>query len=582
MFIRKASKRFNIILFLLILLLGFVVRFYHLGTVPAGLQFDEAQSGYNGFLLLNYGRNMSGDVWPLNIDYFGDYRPAFSSYLTALSISVFNLNIFSTRVPVASFSVMLIILTYIFTKLCFQNKRVSFLASLLISVSPFAIIFSRSSGDVIIDICFEIMGIVCLIMFIKSRKLRFLVVTYISWLLGYYTYQTSRFFTPIFATITVFVCYLQYRPSWKTIFLAVLPLIIYLAFPFATYLRTPFGSGRFNQVSVFSFPEVQRLITEETFEHGVNDSVILTRILHNKPIDYAFDIIERYSIFFSPQTILFSITYPSFYFIPKVGAVTFLEYLGFTIALGAYFFRHKKVISLLPLIFLLISPIPSALTFEGTPHFLRAAFMILFWPIIAAYGLIWLINLIKNKIAICFIVLFFLFNSFYVFHQYYIHQPKHLNSIIDRRTEMESLALFLGTFHSSRVKIWISEYNNSYIYYYFFNKISVFDTKVNKLGKYFTKNFQIDNIYFSQNPCLSGKDLLAEDFDYVIIRNECPRPVSATMVKEFSRSDTSVASRAYKLDKNKYSVLKNIYLDAKSVDEKKAAIDTLDKTFIEN
>src|SRR3989338_5328153 len=79
------------------------LRLYNLSNFPVGFHIDEASLGYNGYSLLQTGKDENGNTFPLYIDMFGDNRPSGYHYLAAISVGLFGLTEFATRLPGAIF-----------------------------------------------------------------------------------------------------------------------------------------------------------------------------------------------------------------------------------------------------------------------------------------------------------------------------------------------------------------------------------------------------------------------------------------------------------------------------------------------
>lgn len=541
------KKKISVFILALIILLGAVLRLYKLGTVPAGLHFDEAVAGYNAFLLEKTGKNLSGEFLPLDIDSFGDYRPAMISYLSAPLVRLFGLSEFTTRLPTAISGIILIVLAFCFSQIIFRSNRLALLGSLLVAVSPFDIIFSRATTEGHLDLMFELLAILFLLLGLKNGKARFFLLTYLFYLLSFFSYHTSRILTPLFAVPTIVLASWQFKPARKTIFLSIIPVILFLVFPLAYFSQKPIGVGRFQQVSIFTFPEVQRSLNELIREDGNKEMVLLSRLLHNKPVAYMQDIAERYSYFFSPQTILFSLSQPDRYFVPKTGAITFIEFTGLILCLVVFLGRKNRPIGYLPLALLLLAPLPSALTFEATPNFQRALFMVPFWQIVAATGITAFIARPwrRTKLILLPVLAVFFVQTFYFFHEYFIHQPSRIPR--SRNSEMKSIALFLGAEKEKFSQTILPERGGTFIYYLFYNQIDVSQAKVEKPGKYFTGDFKINHLTFSKNDCLNSGDLLKQKFDIGIFLYGCLRPNWATGIAQFNYQDFGQAAKAYDL-----------------------------------
>src|SRR3989344_6943662 len=79
----------NLLIFLVILLV-FILRFYHLNLTPPSLYWDEASLGYNAYSILKTTRDEHGKFLPLtNFEAFGDYKPPGYIYAAVPSIAIF-------------------------------------------------------------------------------------------------------------------------------------------------------------------------------------------------------------------------------------------------------------------------------------------------------------------------------------------------------------------------------------------------------------------------------------------------------------------------------------------------------------
>lgn len=543
------KKKLTIVILALIVVLGCMLRLYQLSSIPAGLHFDEAQAGYNSFLLATTGKNISGQIWPLDIDSFGDYRPAMISYASLPLIRAFGLNEITTRLPSALFGIFLIVLTFLLARQVFKSDKIALLAAFLFSISPYSIIFSRSTTEAIIELSFEILALVFFLQFFKSKRIIYLILVYLFWLLGYFSYHISRLLTPLFGGAVIYFSLFEYKPPIKSLLKAILLILIFLLFPFVFFLKSPISQGRIDQVSVFSFPEVQRSIDELIREDG-HDEALIARVFHNKLVGYFQDITWRHLTFFSPQTMLVSLNQPDRYFVPKVGAVTIFEYIGFIFALGAILYRKTRPIKILLIALLLIAPLPSALTFEAYPNFQRALFLIPLWQVVAAFGYLAFtknlhISVYRNIFYVfSFIVVIFQFS--YFLHQYLIHQTARVP--YSRNSEMKSIATNIYDLENSGHKVAVSDHNGAYIYYLFYNKLKLSELKINKLGKYFQGDFSVGNIGFFESECLDTQAILTKQVDIAIFASGCYAPDWASPLVVFNRSDGSRAQAAYSLD----------------------------------
>ncbi|MCL4390462.1 MAG: glycosyltransferase family 39 protein [Patescibacteria group bacterium] len=549
------KKKTFAIIFALILLVGLGLRTWRLNDLPVGLHFDEAQAGYNAYLLGLTGKNIQGQFLPIYIDSWGDYRPALVAYASIIPVKLFGLSPFSTRLPIALTGVLLGVIAYVFCVKFFKNKIMGLLAMALVMVSPYGFITSRGTLEGIFDVVLSLAAVLLLVRFFETKHTRWLPAVYFLYLLAYFSYQTSRALTPFFWLATVGLCFWQFRPNKKLLLLVVLPLVAYVVFPWFYFFRTPVGLGRFDQVSVFTYPEVQHNLNTDIAEDGPNANPLVVRVFHNKVLAYAFDIGQRYVTFFSPNPMLFSMREPGRHYVENVGAITMVEFIGFLLAAAIFLNRRYPPLTYLPLALLFLAPLPAALTIEGFPNFSRIVFFVPLWQVVAAFGLV---TFLKNKkLLVLPLILLAGWQFIAMLHAYFVHEPVHYWSIDTRSTEMKSLALFLKKERDENKNIILSQYDGGYIYYLFYNQINVFDVPVVKTRPYFTGRFSLDVIDFSKNDCVDPDDLMAKKYDVLVMRAGCFQPRFGREISQFKRSDGSLVLRAYDLTGS----ASQIYLD---------------------
>ena len=80
------------LLIIIVILLASFIRLYKLGSFPIGLYSDEASLGYNAYSLLKTGSDEFGNIWPLTLKSFGDYKPPMSAWLNIPNVYLFFFN----------------------------------------------------------------------------------------------------------------------------------------------------------------------------------------------------------------------------------------------------------------------------------------------------------------------------------------------------------------------------------------------------------------------------------------------------------------------------------------------------------
>jgi len=190
------------------------------------------------------------------------------------------------------------------------------------------------------------------------------------------------------------------------------------------------GTGRYNQVNIFSFPETKLVMAEQIQENGIaGTNNLVTRLFHNKVVNYSFAFISNYFEYFSGSFLFMKGGLPIWYNVPRMGLI-YLTMLPF-IALGVILLAlNKNKTYKIPLIWILIAPITAAITTDDVPNINRAVVMFPMIEIIAAYGFLSFINKLRlrlKQITILLTSIFLLYNFLYFLEQYFVHAPFHRN-----------------------------------------------------------------------------------------------------------------------------------------------------------
>ena len=139
-----------------VILLAFVLRFYHLNLTPSSLYWDEVSLGYNAYSILKTGRDEHGKFLPFtNFTAFGDYKPPGYIYAAVPAIAVLGFNEFSVRFPSAFFGVLTVAITYLLTKRIFRREKIALFAGFFLAISPWHIQFSRGAFEANVGLFFS-------------------------------------------------------------------------------------------------------------------------------------------------------------------------------------------------------------------------------------------------------------------------------------------------------------------------------------------------------------------------------------------------------------------------------------------
>ncbi len=411
------------ILFLLIIILAFSLRFFRLGENPPSLYWDEASLGYNAYTIATSLHDEHGEFLPLaRFIAFGDYKPPGYIYAAVPAILIFGLNEFSVRFPSMLAGLFMVIVTYYLTKELFANRKIALLASFLLGVSVWSVQFSRAAFEANLAAFYNLAGIY---LFIVARRIKWLILpSLIFFILSFYTFNANRIIAPLMLLGLSIIYYKNLWANKKWLLFSVF-ISFMLLLPSISYLQSRESKLRFQEVSIFNNLEP---IEVSNGRIAVDGNTWWNKIIHNRRLLFAGDFLKHYFDNFSGRFLFSHGDVNPRLHVQNMGELYVLE-LPF-LMLGFYMLIRKKGKALAILIlWMIVAPIPAA-TARETPHALRIASILPTYQIIIAYGLYSLVSILRKRfntgIFSLFFVLCFLFSAsiFYYLHNYYIHYPR--------------------------------------------------------------------------------------------------------------------------------------------------------------
>lgn len=277
-------------LFFLILLLAFLVRIYHLSSVPSGVDWDEVSNGYNGFAILKTGADEFNQKFPVLFRGFEAYVPPILIYLNALSIFLFGLNEFAIRLPNVVLGTLTVFGLYLLVWELSSKKKLALLTAFFLTVSPYHIIYSRINAFACVPIIFVIFGTY---FFLKSlSRKRYLGYSVVSLLIAIFSYFSAYIFVPVYACLLVFIY--RRKLNIKYVIMFLVPL---LAGSILILFVLPGGQSRLQGVSSLSDPDIIKASSIAALNEGS-----VGKMLHNRRLVYVQKLLEGY---FSPFSFSF-------------------------------------------------------------------------------------------------------------------------------------------------------------------------------------------------------------------------------------------------------------------------------------
>lgn len=426
------KKRATFIILLLIFLAGALLRFYQLSQIPNGFHIDEAINGVNGYFILQTGKDSNNNKFPLQTEVFGDYNPTGYSYLTILPIKLFGLSEFSTRFPGAFLGSLTILASFLLAFSIFKNKIISLVSAFLIAISPWHIVFSRSSEQTLVSLFFVVLGFALVFLSFGNRKLRFLIPGILLLSISFFMYFTPRVFVPLLLLgVLIYFFKLWYKGEnirYKSFLFGSLVFLALLAF--ILVVVTKGGGDRFKQVSVFGSLGTRLIMEEQIREDGVaNTYVKITQLFHNKITSHLLAYVSNYVDYFSGNFLFIKGGLPIWLRVEGMGLM-YLTQLPFLLIGSIILVVNKNRIYKIPMLWILLAPIVAALTIDDVPNIRRSLVMLPMLEIVSSFGFLYILQNRKKLLQILIVSVtgvILIFNFSYFIHQYFIHSGIHMN-----------------------------------------------------------------------------------------------------------------------------------------------------------
>jgi len=410
-----------------VFLLALFFRFFQITKVPLSLNWDEATFGYNAYSILKTGADEYGQKFPLSFKSIGDYKCPLYIYLMVPIIKLFGLNEFSVRFLPSFLGALTVPLLFMIVKELFKDKKIAFISSLILAISPWHLQFTRAGADVAVSSFFLILGIWLFLKSVNSAQKRFLFysLSVISFVLTFYAYYGERFFTPLMCLVLIWI-YREQVLKTKKEFLKSVLLGVIAFLPLAGSLISSGHQGKILMTTVLGYQPSLEYLAQMRKE---DKNQIIFNIFHNDFVGKGIAIISHYLNHFSPSFLFINGPQDNRQRIEGMGMLYFSDIILLLLGFWLFVTNRQKKGYFLVLCWLAVAPLPAAIT-RDLVHARRSFNMIYPLSIIMALGLVFLIEKIKSiknrffKIFISAVLLIFFFWSF-VFYllSYYIFTP---------------------------------------------------------------------------------------------------------------------------------------------------------------
>jgi len=236
---------------ILILILGIIFRFWELGKTPKGFYLDEAALGYNAYSIMETGKDEFGKPWPLLFRSFGDFKAPIYVYLLIPIYKIFGMTIWSTRLLSAIAGVIFLWFAFWLVKNVSQKINLALITTLLLAISPWEIIFSRTSYETNLALMFLTISLWAFYKFKQNKK--YLILAAVMAVLAFLSYHSERVIVPLIFLV-LFIKERKNILDKKNIKILIGSLILgfLLILPTVKLMTTPGFLSRLNSLSILS------------------------------------------------------------------------------------------------------------------------------------------------------------------------------------------------------------------------------------------------------------------------------------------------------------------------------------------
>ncbi len=534
------NKKIKVILLTVIILIGTVLRLWQLGSVPLSLTWDEVALGYNAYSIYETGKDEFGKTLPVVLRSFDDYKPALYTYLIIPTYKIFGLNEFAVRLPSAILGILTLICVYFLTKKLFKREDVALLTTLLLAISPWHIQFSRIAFESNVGLSLNVFAATFFIYGLKRPWM--LIFSAIFAGLSIHTYQSERVFTPLFMLGMLLIYFKPFIKLPKKYIIAAFVAGIIVVLPFVIYMLSDSNALlRAKGTSIFNDNMVLLRDNAKRNEYNIENNNYLGKVLDNRRVVYAKNIIDGYLSHFSPNWLLRGDI--ARHHAPEMGLIYIWEFPF--ILIGIYmllFSKFNKRTKYFIFFWFLLAPLPASIT-TGVPHAVRTLNFLPTWQIFTALGLISAMGLVSSmqypavgearnwrrvfSIRLKHIMLglftgFVIFNFIYYLNQYFVQQNYfHAKDWLYGYNQMFSEVLKReGNFE----KVVISDkepMDKSYMFFLFFSKFPPEKYQASEpVSGNFLTNQQFDK--YSFRPINWSEDSSTQDTLFVGLPSEIP------------------------------------------------------------
>lgn len=296
----KLNERLVRILAIVAVILGIGARIAHFGSMPPGLNQDEASIGYETWSLLHYGIDRSDVSWPIHFISWGDGQNALYAYM-AMPFVAFELSPLTVRLPMLLSALASLWLVWLIANHLF-DRRTAWGATAIVALSPWHIMLARWGLESNILPFIFLCGFACLVVSQDAlRKTAWLSSACALFGLSLYAYGSAYLAVPIFVSVALLI---GIRTRIFSLRQAAIGLAIFAvtALPIALFLAVnTFGWPTLNVAGI----SIPRMPVTPRFHSQLAQGIVvhlpqLWHLLSTQSDGTPYNVADPYGVLYSP------------------------------------------------------------------------------------------------------------------------------------------------------------------------------------------------------------------------------------------------------------------------------------------
>jgi 4-amino-4-deoxy-L-arabinose transferase-like glycosyltransferase len=221
------KKLASLLKFFLLILFVIGLYSYSLDTVPVHLNQDELEYALNAKQISIDLHDKNGTFLPFyfwHLDFF--WNTPIAGYLCAVFLKLLPLSESSIRLPSVFIGISSLVLIMLLVQDMFNNRKLTFISGILISITPVFFIHSRLLLDNLYIVVFVLLWLLFLNKFLKKRKVYLIFLSLLSLGIGFHSYHAAKIYMPVYLIFTVAILIFSFKKK----------SLRYIAFGFVGFL----------------------------------------------------------------------------------------------------------------------------------------------------------------------------------------------------------------------------------------------------------------------------------------------------------------------------------------------------------